>query len=475
MADYEATKIDKANHLLLDQPLLRLPYELLRKNFRSAHFIVEKESVAVKNSLKETATAGLKGTQSPDDILKNLDAMINRMRGVKRKLQGYADEEAKIYTQVEARTEHLAELAGMYSLNDVAYETWSRRRLDRLLVDYLLRHGYGSSASEFVSNDPTGKLRDLVDIDIFESMSQIRQSLLRDHSVTEALAWCVDNKKELRKMDSQLEFMLRFQQFIELVRAQDLTRVADTIAHARKYLTPMHSTFPKECSQAAILMCFSIDTAPAAYAELFNTDRWTMLADLFTTTHNQLLSLPTAPLLHLALSSGLSALKTPACHATKAYSVATNNTNGSTAANGADGANGANGTNGADEADGDAANFDLHDHILDPVGSSVLDNDTSKPMPPPPASLAMSTARVAASVCPICSLELNELARHVPYAHHSKSHVENDLMLLPNGRVYSKAQLDDHARKANFDPGWIKDLRTGDVYPINQLKKVYIT
>ena len=458
--------------------------------------------------MKETATAGLKGTQSPDDILKNLDAMINRMRGVKRKLEGYADEEAKIYNQVEARTAHLSELASMHTLDDVAYETWSRRRLDRLLVDYLLRHGYGNSASVFVSSDPSGKLRDLVDTDTFAHMSQIRQRLLRDHSVTEALAWCVDNKKELRKMESKLEFMLRFQQFIELVRTQDLNRLADAIAHARRYLTPMHSTYPRECNQAAVLMCFSSNEAPSEYAELWSEKRWTMLADLFTDTHNQLLSLPSAPLLHLALSSGLSALKTPACHATKAYATLGTNANigGAAALSSHSSLDLANAANGHTRDLASIAN--IHNRSLASiafghnrslasiafghnrslasianghgrrsgsdavVSSSLARNDSTQP---PTRSAATATTRTEASVCPICSLELNELARHVPYAHHSKSHVENDLVLLPSGRVYSQAQLNDHARKASLEPGFVKDLRTGDVYPDTVLKKVYIT
>ncbi|OAA54110.1 negative regulation of gluconeogenesis protein [Niveomyces insectorum RCEF 264] len=480
MADHEAAKIDKANHLLLDQPLLRLPHELLRKNFRAARFVVEKESVAVKNALKDAATAGLDGRTTPDDVLKSLDAMVARMRGVKRKLAACADEEASLYRQVDARTAHLAELATMHTLDDVAYEAWSRRRLDRLLVDYLLRHGYGASAAALVEDDdrehdddrgddaPESRLRDLVDLDTFAHMAQIRQRLLRDHSVTEALAWCVENKKELRRMESNLEFMLRFQQYIELVRTQQIPRLADAINHARRHLSPLHHVYPVECHQAAALLCYPPDDAPREYAELWSTDRWAMLADLFTATHNQLLALPATPLLHLALSSGLSALKTPACHSqtpagatlppSLALSAATTTT-----------------TTPAGIAGTGAPPVPLHNGyrregtngtVTSKAGTGTVATDA----PPAPAN-----TQVGASVCPICSPELNELARHVPYAHHSKSHVEHDLLLLPNGRVYGKARLDEYARKAGLAPGTVRDLRTGDVFPADKLLKVYIT
>ncbi len=154
----------------------------------------------------------------------------------------------------------------------------------------------------------------------------------------------------------------------------------------------------------------------AAYAHLYAPQRWAELADVFTTAHNSLLGLPSAPLLHLALSSGLSALKTPACHASAAARSAAG----------------------------------------------------KKKLPPPPSTIGHG-------VCPICSVELNDLARNVPYAHHTKSHVEHDLVMLPNGRVYGRQRLEEESRKAALPPALVKDVSTGDVYTTDSLKRVYIT
>ena len=41
----------------------------------------------------------------------------------------------------------------MHDVEDVKYEVWSRTRLDRLLVDYLLRHGYNESARALADED----------------------------------------------------------------------------------------------------------------------------------------------------------------------------------------------------------------------------------------------------------------------------------------------------------------------------------
>jgi macrophage erythroblast attacher len=147
--------------------------------------------------LKDSATAAVSGRASQADVLRGLDAMIARMRGVKRKLDSHADEEARLHAQAMARIRHLDELYALHTVDDVKYEAWSRRRLDRLVADYLLRHGHNESARQLAAERG---MEALVDVDTFVAMSRIRDSLLAG-SVTEALAWCADNKKELRKME----------------------------------------------------------------------------------------------------------------------------------------------------------------------------------------------------------------------------------------------------------------------------------
>ncbi|KAI1202512.1 CTLH/CRA C-terminal to lish motif domain-containing protein [Nemania serpens] len=411
MGDHES-KLDHENHLLLDQPLLQLPVELLRKNLRSARFETEKDGSFVKETLRKTATDSFNGLISQADVVKTLDSMIARMRGVKRKLTAFSEEENRLHRHEEARANHLAELYTMYSVEDVKYEAWSRTRLDRLLVDYLLRQGYVESARELAYQR---EIELLVDVDTFEQMNRIRQCIL-DGSVQEALAWCTagDTKKELRKMDSNLEFMLRYQQYIEIVRNRSQTKPDEALAHARKHLFPYKDSYPREVFHACGLLAMLPEMVDRIdeYKELYSPARWQMLADLFTATHNSLLSLPPIPLLHIALSSGLSALKTPACHS------------------------------------------------IHPDSAAAPSHNTSLSL---------------ASVCPICSKELNELARNVPHALHSKSHVEPDLLLLPNGRAYGKARLEEYAKQAGLRDDEVKDLRTGDVFKFDELKKVYIS
>ncbi|TAQ84054.1 hypothetical protein B7494_g7624 [Chlorociboria aeruginascens] len=264
MADHITSKLVPESHLILDQPLLRLPYELLRKNFKSAHFNVEKESAAVKSSLRDTANAAQTASASPEEVLKNVDSMVARMRGLKRKLVACSEEEARIHKQTQSRITHLGELDSMQSLDDVKYEEWSRTRLDRLLVDYLLRNGYKDSAIALAKEK---HIEDLVDVDTFVQMTRIRDSLNK-RKVTEALVWCNENKKELRRMESNLEFMLRFQQYIELVRTQDQAKLLESIAHAKKFLLPFKDTYPKELQQAWGLLALPPSTRAEGYGPI---------------------------------------------------------------------------------------------------------------------------------------------------------------------------------------------------------------
>ncbi len=43
---------------------------------------------------------------------------------------------------------------------------------------------------------------------------------LRDHNTGPCLAWCHDNRSKLRRLKSTLEYRVRLQDFIELIRQE---------------------------------------------------------------------------------------------------------------------------------------------------------------------------------------------------------------------------------------------------------------
>ena len=194
MAEFTTTKLEPDSHLLLDQPLLRLPNELLRKNLKSAQRQIEMTNKSVTSAVQAS------NNQSPADTLASLDATLAKAQNLKRKLESLQAEEKALHRQQKARIDHLQELHDIPSLADVKYDNWSHTRLDRLLVDYLLRQGYTQSAKELANEKG---IDELVDVGVFEECGKIETSL-REGRTAECLAWCGENKQALKKIDVRI-------------------------------------------------------------------------------------------------------------------------------------------------------------------------------------------------------------------------------------------------------------------------------
>lgn len=252
MADLAATRLDQESHLMLDQPLLRLPHELLRKNLKTAQRNIEMTHKSVTTTL-----AG--NSKSADDALTAINATLAKAQTLKRKLEALQAEERNIQKSQRTRIQHLQELYEMQSLTDVRYETWSHVRLDRLLVDYLLRQGYTDAGKELARMK---NVEDLVDVDVFREARRI-EDMLRKGEMKDALSWCSENKTTLKKVNSELEMQLRLQQYIEMLREDNPERDMECLVHARKYLAvDTSSTFGL---QASGLLAYSSDTDVEPY------------------------------------------------------------------------------------------------------------------------------------------------------------------------------------------------------------------
>jgi macrophage erythroblast attacher len=127
----------------------------------------------------------------------SLNQAITRLETLKRKLTSLDENQRNLSGQIGARTEHLQELYSIQTLADVKYDQWSRVRLDRLLLDYMLRRGYLDSAKQLATER---NMEDLADIDLFESVAKIERSMRVDHRVDLALSWCGENKQNLKKL-----------------------------------------------------------------------------------------------------------------------------------------------------------------------------------------------------------------------------------------------------------------------------------
>lgn len=397
MSTKNAAILSADNNLLLEEPLLRLPLEVLRKIFKSSQRYIENDGKRLTELARDAAAKAPQVSQ--ETSLENLNTMITRMQTLKRKMEALHEEEKVVHAQSRKRVSHLNDLHSLSSLLEDGYESWSKIRLDRFMVDYMLRNGYSNSAKQLAKKQG---IEELVDVDVFVQCWTIEESL-RNKKTTECLAWCAENKNSLKKIKSTLEFELRLQVYIEFVRERKLK---EAVAYSRKHLSGSYDAHTNEFLRASCMLAFPPER-PGPYRALYAEDRWNHLVKTFVSTHHSLYNLPQEPLLHVALAAGLSSLKTPSCHST--------------------------------------------------------------------LSTRHNTACSVTSLCPICSTELNELAKPVPYGHHTTSWVDHDLIVLPNGRVYGTKRLSDLAGKLGLDGGKYRDPISGEEFERGEVRKVFIS
>jgi macrophage erythroblast attacher len=295
-------------------------------------------------------------------------------------------------------------------------------------------------------------------------------------------------------MQSTLEFELRLQEFIELSRTRTRESITEAMSYASRHLLPLLTSGPPgsakgaeklsagedaEENEAHLRMCaqvrramgllamppgkwaYSVSTAPlqsltAAHAhlqDLYSEDRWHTLSRSFRECALQIHSLPPQPILHIALSAGLSSLKLPAC-----YSHET-----------------ARGAAGATQPPAHLGGRTWGDTTSVPLGGAPSVTAPAVTLPsaapltsggllassPPSSAAARSSSALGHARdselgdernanCPVCDADgLGQLAKEVPWSHHTNSTLvcrisgrvmdENDPPLcLPNGRVYSR-------------------------------------
>jgi len=126
-------------------------------------------------------------------------------------------------------------------------------KLERMLVDFMLREGLYQTASLFAKQT---HIEELVDLEIFNSAKKVIEGL-QQRNCKEALKWCADNKSKLKKIESDLEFNLLVQEFVEIARTG---ASIEAIEYARKSFTPFVQTNASEIQLAMGLLVFSKDT-----------------------------------------------------------------------------------------------------------------------------------------------------------------------------------------------------------------------
>ncbi|KAG1045497.1 hypothetical protein G6F25_000753 [Rhizopus arrhizus] len=288
----------------LEPSFIKVPYEQLRKSFKHEYKYLEKELIAVQDNIESCLNDAELSTEKAAETI---DSLMKQVKKLMLKMEKYKQEGEKHSRRIEKRVMNLNEIDKVTSPKSPEFMSWSKTRLNRLIVDYLLRQGLAETAKSVAAE---GKIEDLVDIELFEQAEKIEQAL-ESHSCKECLQWCSENRSSLKKMKSTLEFNLRLQEHIELARA---SKGIEAIKYAQKHLAPWKSIEGVRIGQAMGLLAYKSDTQCQPYKDLYDEKRWLELVEQFRSDYYALCSLTPHPMMSITLQAGLSALKTPQCY-----------------------------------------------------------------------------------------------------------------------------------------------------------------
>nr|XP_061793377.1 E3 ubiquitin-protein transferase MAEA-like isoform X1 [Nerophis lumbriciformis] len=245
-----------------EYPTLKVPYETLNKRFRAAQKNIDRETSHVTMVVAELEKT-LSSLPVAHSVASLLDGVVEKLNALKRKAAESIQAEDESAKLCKRRIEHLKEHS---SDQPASVNLWKKKRMDRMMVEHLLRCGYYNTAVKLA-----------------------RQS----------------------GIESCLEFSLRIQEFIELIRQN---KRMDAVRHARKHFSQAEGGQLDEVRQVMGMLAFPSDTHISPYKDLLDPARWKMLIQQFRYDNYRLHQLGNNSVFTITLQAGLSAIKTPQCY-----------------------------------------------------------------------------------------------------------------------------------------------------------------
>ncbi|KAJ1952971.1 GID complex subunit containing RING finger motif, partial [Linderina pennispora] len=144
-------KINVEQMLAIEEPFMKVPLEQLKRAVRQSQKQAERDTKDVSSTVNSLIKRS--GSAEAGDIEGALDGMIDRLKTLKRKLEVVKQEEALLIQRSKQRAMQLNELSTFTSSTQPEFERWCRTRLDRVLIDYMLRSGHTSTAQQLIDSN----------------------------------------------------------------------------------------------------------------------------------------------------------------------------------------------------------------------------------------------------------------------------------------------------------------------------------
>lgn len=474
-------------HVALRQLQFRVPLELIRINFKHIQKLIEKQKLLLEAEVARIKLAPLTAAERLAAIRK----AIRGFESFQSRLREALNRDRDYHARLEARRAHLCQLAQwakptadgdmVLDLRNPNLIQWYRAEHMALIVDYLIKSHVLvppllASGKRFKSDtqnlglkllasikDSYPGLDMLIDHDIFATFNRIFVLIVQEHDLDLVVAWFTENKSFLKKHHSNLEFEINYCKFLLLIDQGEVKQaIAFSQTHLSVYLNRDHygdgadamyeANLAKLKHIGGLLVYVLMKEEPLGekvalmpryrqYQSLLSNERWTLLSQCFMDNFNQLYGIPRHFPLYIYLLAGLATLKTKLCYHNHTNTIFGHRSRGS------------------------GNNTPAHDVW------GMVDRKFRGPN-----HYYQALGRI--NHCPVCSPELFQLARGLPYAQ-LITNVFNNPFKLPNGNIYPfdklLAPLDNHLDEKSIllRKNSIKDPLTHQVYNISDCVRVY--
>eukprot|EP00039_Didymoeca_costata_P006713 m.92688 g.92688 ORF g.92688 m.92688 type:complete len:204 (-) comp13360_c0_seq2:1433-2044(-) len=149
----------------LDHPLLKVPVEHLNRTFRATYKLFDNELKEVTQKIVSLSTSN---DNNENHIKATLAGLLDTLKSLQTQLEISAKEEHTIMECLLQRIDHVK--AGENASSESDIKLWCKKRLDRILIDYLLREGRYETAEQYAK---AKDLEILVDINMFETCRRV--------------------------------------------------------------------------------------------------------------------------------------------------------------------------------------------------------------------------------------------------------------------------------------------------------------
>lgn len=420
-------------HLKLQEGSFKIPYEAIRRNFKTVQKLDEKQFKKLDELFKD-----FNKPLSKKDKIAKLKQIISSLKVFEKKILSKVKVENELVSRIQARLEKLNELkelkqlsltdekTGTNAINQDKLLNWYRDQTNLLIADYLLKNSHLIDKNPGLLLIKTLNFEKLIDSDIILVSNRISTSIL-NQNLENLVQWIDDNKSHLKKIKSNLEFETRFQEYIELIKKNEMH---NAITLFNTHLSQFTKTNFNEIKLASGLLIFAKKaqlqpTNPnfTKYNTLLSAQRYTYLSNLFLKIYYKMHGISEDDPLLIYLSLGISALKTRSCHCSTSTKP---------------------------------LNFES---ILNKKLSSGKE-DHSNP----------------SNVCPICSLEFSQLSSQLPYSHNVKSYLFDNPVMLPNGNIFDREKLITYSTNLTIlKENEVKDPITAEIFYVEELVTMYPT